>query len=301
MFHHFHDDNHVKGQGSIDKLVFRSIIKYYLNNFNLLSADIFIERFLSKNLNINDVCITFDDNLKCQFDIALPVLNEFKIKAFWFVYSSPFDGSFEKLEIFRYFRSNYFKSFENFYESFFQELDSFKKFNYVFDELKNFDPNNYLNEFSFYTKKDKIFRHVRDNLLGEKNYYEIMDSMIKKSEMDLNSKLHQKLWMSPDEIKILNESGHIIGLHSHTHPTRMGEKNYKFQEKNYSKNKMILENIINEKITCMSHPCNSYNDNTLNILEQLGIKLGFRANLSEGFSSNLEIPRIDHSEILKLL
>ena len=157
MFHHFHDDNHVKGQGSIDKLVFRSIIKYYLNNFNLLSADIFIERFLSKNLNINDVCITFDDNLKCQFDIALPVLNEFKIKAFWFVYSSPFDGSFEKLEIFRYFRSNYFKSFENFYESFFQELDSFKKFNYVFDELKNFDPNNYLNEFSFYTKKDKIF------------------------------------------------------------------------------------------------------------------------------------------------
>ena len=51
----------------------------------------------------------------------------------------------------------------------------------------------------------------------------------------------------------------------------------------------------------MSHPCNSYNDNTLNILEQLGIKLGFRANLSEGFSSNLEIPRIDHSEILKLL
>ena len=301
MFHHFHNHYHVKGQGSIDKSEFRSIIKYYLNNFNLLSADIFLERFHLNNLNSSDVCITFDDNLKCQFDIALPVLNEFKIKAFWFVYSSPFDGSFEKVEIFRYFRSNYFKSFENFYESFFHELDSFKKFNYVFDKLKKFDSKNYLSEFSFYTREDKIFRYVRNNLLGEKNYYEIMESMIKKFKMPLNQKLHQNLWMSPNEIKILNDSGHIIGLHSHTHPTRMGEKNYEFQENNYSKNKLILENIIDQKITCMSHPCNSYNENTLGILNQLGIRLGFRANLTEGFSSSLEIPRIDHSEILKLL
>ena len=51
----------------------------------------------------------------------------------------------------------------------------------------------------------------------------------------------------------------------------------------------------------MSHPCNSYNNYTLEILKKLDIKLGFRANLVKGYNSEYEIPRIDHSEILKLL
>jgi len=300
MFHHFHDTNHIKGQGSINEIEFRSIIDFYSKNFNLLSADLFIKKFLSKSLDKNDVCITFDDNLKCQYDVALPVLNDLQIKAFWFIYSSPLNGYFEKLETFRYFRSSYFNSFLHFFETFFDEL-KFLKFNHVFHELDKFDFNNYLKEFSFYTKEDKIFRHTRDNLLGEESYFEVMDSLMKKSKISLNSELHNKLWMTPENIKELKDDGHIIGLHSHTHPTRMGEKSFKFQNYNYSKNKSILENIIGDKINCMSHPCNSYNADTLNILQKLNIKLGFRANLIDGFDSDLEIPRIDHSEILKLI
>jgi len=128
-----------------------------------------------------------------------------------------------------------------------------------------------------------------------------MDSMLKKSKISLNSKLHNNLWMSTTEIKKLKNDGHVIGLHSHNHPTKMGEKSYKYQESNYIKNKLILENITKDNIICMSHPCNSYNKDTLNILKKIDIKLGFRANLVEGFNSELEIPRLDHSEILKFL
>ena len=80
MFHHFHDKNHVKGQGSIDATEFSNIIKFYSNNFNILSAEIFLKKFFNDGLDKNDVCITFDDNLKCQYDVALPILNELKIK-----------------------------------------------------------------------------------------------------------------------------------------------------------------------------------------------------------------------------
>ena len=301
MFHHFHDKNHVKGQGSISNLEFKSIIDFYCNNFNLLSAEIFLDKFILGKLNKDDICITFDDNLKCQYDIALPVLNDLKIKAFWFIYSSPLDGSFEKLETLRYYRSFYFKSFLEFYNSFFKELKSDKKYDYVFKDLNGFDFNNYLNDFSFYTKEDKIFRYTRDILLGENKYFEIMNSMMKKSKVSLNTKLHKKLWMSTIELQKLKNDGHIIGLHSHTHPTKMSEKSYKFQYSNYQENKLILENIINENIITMSHPCNSYNNYTLEILKKLDIKLGFRANLVKGYNSEYEIPRIDHSEILKLL
>lgn len=51
----------------------------------------------------------------------------------------------------------------------------------------------------------------------------------------------------------------------------------------------------------MSHPCNSYNNDTLMILKDLGIKIGFRANLAKDVYSNFEIPRVDHSDILKLI
>ena len=37
---------------------------------------------MKQNLEDTDVCITFDDNLKCQYEIALPVLDKYSLKAF---------------------------------------------------------------------------------------------------------------------------------------------------------------------------------------------------------------------------
>ena len=81
----------------------------------------------------------------------------------------------------------------------------------------------------------------------------------------------------------------------------MGEKSFDFQLENYFKNKTILEGLLKKDVNSMSHPCNSYNSETLEILTDLKIEIGFRANLEPGFNSCFEVPRIDHSEILKLL
>jgi hypothetical protein len=301
MFHHFHDETHPKGQGSINSKTFEDIIEFYSEKWNIISADIFYERFKKQTLGDRDVCITFDDNLKCQYDIALPILDKLSLKAFWFLYTSPFEGVFEKLEIYRYFRSKYFNSFEEFFEVFFQSLKNKSEFKYVFDLLKDFEHEKYLSEFSFYSKEDKIFRFTRDKILGEKKYFEVMDSIIKESTLRLDKSLHKSLWMDSLDIKELENKNHIIGLHSHTHPTKMEEKPYDFQFENYSKNKIVLESLLKNDVYSMSHPCNSYNSKTLKILTDLKIEIGFRANMKPGFNSHLEVPRIDHSEILKLL
>lgn len=301
MFHHFHSVKHIRGQGSIDGTEFRNIIEYYSKTHNVISADIYLERFYSQTLKENDVCITFDDNLRCQYDIALPLLNSLKLKAFWFIYSLPLKGRFDKLETYRNFRSSKFNSFHEFYDAFFTELQVHEKYKFIFEALINFNHDNYLNEFSFYSKEDKIFRYTRDNLLGEKNYFEVMDLLLKKFNFSLTPELHKSLWMNSEDIKKLSSEGHVIGLHSHTHPTKMGEKNYAFQYENYKKNKTVLESIIKDTVKSMSHPCNSYNDDTIKIMKKLGIQIGFRSNLSVGFNSDYEIPRIDHSEILKII
>ena len=36
-------------------------------------------------LSSNDICITFDDTLLSQYEVALPILEKYKIRAFFFI------------------------------------------------------------------------------------------------------------------------------------------------------------------------------------------------------------------------
>ena len=70
MFHHFHDNViHTKGQGSIDKDDFYKMINFIGRN-NILDTDVFYEKFKNNSLKDNEVCLSFDDAIKCQIDIA---------------------------------------------------------------------------------------------------------------------------------------------------------------------------------------------------------------------------------------
>ena len=52
----------------------------------------------------------------------------------------------------------------------------------------------------------------------------------------------------------------------------------------------------------MSHPCGNYNEDTIKVLDNLNIKIGFRANMAvKNVLGKYEIPREDHSNILKLI
>ena len=83
MFHHFNGKGHKKSVGSISKSQFKKILNYIKKNYNLLNAEEFIARAIKKKLQLKDVCLTFDDNLKCQYDVAFPVLKKEKIQAFF--------------------------------------------------------------------------------------------------------------------------------------------------------------------------------------------------------------------------
>ena len=50
----------------------------------------------------------------------------------------------------------------------------------------------------------------------------------------------------------------------------------------------------------MSHPCEDYNQDTLTVLSDLGVSMGFRANMEIPYIlSSLELPRENHSNIFK--
>ena len=104
-----------------------------------------------------------------------------------------------------------------------------------------------------------------------------------------------------ENIKKLNDDGHIIGLHSHTHPTMLSKLSKIDQEKEYQKNYKILYDSLKNPPKTVSHPCNSYNNDTLSVLRNLKIEIGFRANMENHLFSEFEFPREDHANIIKMI
>ena len=308
MFHHFHDDGiYTKGQGSIDKDDFYKIINF-IGRKNILDADVFFEKFKNNKLRENEVCLTFDDGMKCQIDIALPVLEELKIKSFFFVYTSLFDGKPDNLEIFRYFRISYFDNIDEFYDSFYKTSnldlkDFFKKYDHEIKYRKS--------KYPFYSIEDIKFRLVRNNFLTKNQYEEIMFLMFNEKKFDYKD-FYKKLLFQKSDLQNLNSLGHLIGLHSHNHPTMLEKLNYDEQKNEYEKCISSISNILGKpknEIKCMSHPCGSYNDDTLEILKGLGIELGFKnlmtiekeKKMNKLNNSSLEIARANHSDILEMM
>ncbi len=306
MFHHFHDDlAHKKGQGSISKDDFYKIIKF-IGRENILDADIFFDKLKKNQLKEKDVCFTFDDAIKCQADIALPVLEDFKIKSFFFIYTSLFEKKPDNLEVYRYFRMNYFDNVEIFYSSFYEILnknleDFFKKNANVVEKNKK--------KFPYYSIGDIKFRLIRDNFIKKEEYEKTMQILMEQKKFN-PKEFYKKLFFDKNDLVNLDNLGHSIGLHSHSHSTLIEKLSYEEQKIEYEKCLSIISKIINKSekdIKFMSHPCGSYNNDTLKILKDLGIELGFKQIMTieseKGMqkinNSFLEIARQDHSDILK--
>ncbi len=205
-----------------------------------MDADVFFEKFKQNKLKENELCLTFDDGIKCQIDIALPVLEDLKIKSFFYVYTSMFEGKPDNLEVFRYFRMNYFNNVNEFYMNFYKvlnkDLDNFFKINEgVIKNTKIKIP--------YYSIKDIKFRLIRDKYLKKKDYEVIMHNMMKKKNFE-PKKHYSNLFFDKKDLKELDSLGHLIGLHSHNHPTLLENLSYDEQKLEYENCISIISNII---------------------------------------------------------
>lgn len=300
MFHHFHDDalHSVQSQGSISRETLIALLDRLQERHTVLNPEEWESRLFEGTLRANDTCLTFDDSLKCQFDVARPVLESLGLRAYWFVYTSPLEGVLEKLEIYRYFRSSRFNDLDDFYAAFFElckenEALLGKRFEEVDAE---FARSGFLAAFAFYTTGDRRFRYFRDVVLGPDKYTTLMDSMLARYEFDARI-WRDRLWMSGDDIRRLADSGHVIGLHSHTHPTAMKNLPRERQLDEYARNQDILRGLTGRSPSCVSYPCGSYNDETSEIMAELGVTTGFDSFMHEP-SVALHVPRQDHANLL---
>jgi peptidoglycan/xylan/chitin deacetylase (PgdA/CDA1 family) len=299
MLHHFYGGVHPNGQGAIDAEQFDAMLDF-MGAERFLPAEEWQRRSTAGTLKPDDLCVTFDDALRCQTDIALPVLQARGLTAFWFVYSSVFDGVPERLEIYRYLRTVCYPDIERFYDAFDAALNASAYANETSTALKDFVPENYLVSSAFYTRRDRIFRFLRDKVLGQEKYFSIMDAMVARSDLDVPA-LSRLLWMQNTDLEQLAAQGHIVGLHSFSHPTVMANETAGRQLEEYGRNSEHIARVTGQKPRSISYPCSSYNEDTFSVMRALGVELGFRANMLKGAAGPLERPRADHADILTMM
>ena len=300
MFHHFHGSAHPKRQGSISSAQFEKLLQWLMANYRLLSADEYQEKAIAGLLNPNDVCLSFDDALLCQYDVAAPLLDKHGLKAFFFIYSSPMMGDPDPLEIYSYFRSVEYVSVDQFYKDFFQETKKLLGERLV-ECRQRFLELDYLSEFPFYSANDRWFRFLRDNVFQEDQYNLIMTTLMTHKEFCVQS-ISDAIWLNDGHLHDLAGQGHVLGLHSTTHPTVMGNLSREQQREEYERNLDHLKSILggDAEVKSMSHPCGGYNEDTLCILRDMGVDIGFRSNMSHVENRGwLELPREDHANIVR--
>jgi peptidoglycan/xylan/chitin deacetylase (PgdA/CDA1 family) len=289
MFHNFHNKISPKfGQGSISEEQLINIIEK-IGRENILDIDEWLEKYNNCELKKNQVCLTIDDGLKCQFKVALPVLKKYNIKAGWYIYTNPINKKYEFLDIYKYFSGIYYNNFEEFYLDFYNYMNK----NNFYDAKQEFDKANYLDKVSCYSYNDRLFRYIRDNVLSKDEFKNLILEMIKTKNLNVKD-LIRNIWMTKDEIKELAKT-QLIGLHSCNHPTRMDLVDEKQQYNEYKDCKDCLEILINKNIYTLSYPCGRYNKDTFKICKEINIKYAFISYLTkiDLENKNFLIQRID--------
>lgn len=243
MFHYFHDEEVPKTQGSISGKVFEQVLDKYNKDYQLLSAEEYYKKAVKHTLKEKDVCITFDDGLYSQYHVADKILQRKGLTAFYFVYTSPMEGKLEKMELYRTFRNKYC-TMDDFYDDFFETLIDYG--NQVGIDYKlimtSDSAENYYLQYEYYTKKDRLFRYFRNEILAEK--YDLIMNMLMTRKDFIPEKECKNIWIEADKLVEMEQRGNIIGLHSHTHPVSLRGLLYDDKYREYSTNKQFLEKII---------------------------------------------------------
>jgi peptidoglycan/xylan/chitin deacetylase (PgdA/CDA1 family) len=278
MFHRFHGfGERPSGQGSLSERELEAIVAF-VGAPNILTPAEWMARLARGELQASDLCLSFDDGLMSQYQVALPVLEKHGLKAFWFIYSAVFEGRLDRNEITNYFAVRHFDSFGAYVAEFLGRCradvrrglrsPAYRRFA---EDLRAKAP--------FYSEDDLAYRFVRNALLTREEFEAAVDAMIEAKGLSV-ADLGRRLWLRDQELRELHRAGHEIGLHSYDHPFALARLPTAAQREQYERNRDHIRRVTGAEVRSMSHPLNSYDEGTLALLGGLGIECGFRANMA---------------------
>lgn len=298
MFHHFHSLEHPRRPGSLSAEDLDFILDKVAERFAIVSPEEFLVLLRSGSFDAPVVTLIFDDSLRSQFDVAATVLRARGIQAGFAIYSSIYTGDPDPLEIFAAFREGHFRNSSGFWNVFREAVA--RTFRDYGPDAESGVESGFLRDYAFYSREERLFRFVRDEILSVSDYQKVMWELISREPSFDVKAVGKKLWMNEDDLRVLISEGNSIGLHSHTHPTRMDLLSRSDQLKEYSENYAWIQENLSVTPDFVAFPCGRYSPDTIEVMETLGVRSGFLSSMSAPAQPSLfEIPREDASNLMR--
>lgn len=244
------DSKKVKGIRPLWKDEFRYQIKWLINNYDIINPYEFTKELYSKNyvkLKKNKTClITFDDGTKDQLNLASSILDEYNIKAIFFVLTDVLRNNTVPVS---HILHSLLCTHEP--EIIIEYLINNKVINTInkHEIIKNSEIYNYEKDIN-----RRILKYLVNYELGKKN------ELIKKCLLEFSNKnseseedIRVKWFASKKDVLKVKSNGHMIGNHGVSHKSyeSLSLQEIKTEINNSDK---YLSNLLGENIQVFAHP-----------------------------------------------
>lgn len=247
--------------------------------------------------NINDVLkskenhlfITFDDGLKEQFDLALPILDELNIPVVFFVNSL----NFEEKKVSTVHKIHLLRSIIT-ATKILEEISKIEEVSLLDQEKMNAK-----GIYRYDDEKSAILKYILNFKLTF-----IQQEVIIKKLFDFyfeENKVLESLYMSENNLKELAKLGYL-GSHTHSHLPigLLSADKIKFELEN---TRLFFEELTNAKLDLVSYPYGTpeiCTDEVANLAKNVGYKLGFTTNrkINTATQNHLLLHRFDCNDLI---
>ena len=275
---------------------FKSQLDYFEKKFGFVSRSEFDEAIKNKNLNnlTSKVVLTFDDAMKCHYDVVFKLLKERGSWGIFYVPTKPFQDG-EILDVHKIHllcgRFNG-KKLLNFASSIIDNdmLDHSK--------ISMFDEKTYKKQINI----DEIanFKRLINYHLKLECREGILDRICQKFEIE---RLAKNFYISQKNIQSMHSQGMWMGSHGKSHIV-MSKANLKDQKIEIEGSFEFLESLISLELKTYCHPyggSHNFNKNTLNLLNLSNVDFSFSVESRDiklnDMKKNLQaLPRFDCNE-----
>ena len=275
------------GIHSLEKSELKAILENLGETFDFITSDDLVNIIDNNDKIATPLCaITFDDGLLCQYTSALPVLEEMKIPATFFVSGQPYlDNKACTVHKMHWLRSHV--GYDELLMNLYDKYTSVTGKNFDIGKIKDADILRVLPNDDLDVGRLKYWLHY---IINEKENELIVDSLFKEI-VDSEKEFIEKFYMSKVMLKDINAMlMHRVGAHGYTHrPLATLSDIDVINEVN--KTRDVLSDITGDSIDAFSYPHGSQtavNKRNSEIVLKAGFKYAY--TMERAFNSTLQQP-----------
>lgn len=296
MYHYTRDLKHsrypeIKG---LDVNLFREQIAFMKSNFNIVAMEQVLEAISTKEkLPEKALLLTFDDGYADNYNVAMPILEEYGVQGSFFIPGKTFT-THQLLDVNKIHYVLASANIYNLVEDLKKEMDYYRGQEFQYASTEELFAK-YAVASRFDIKETVFVKQMLQTVLPEKLRNIISSKLFAKYVGVTEEQLAYELYMSEEQIRTMKRHGMFIGIHGYDHYW-LGNLPVEQMENDISLALDALDEFVDRKQWVMNYPYGNYNKDVLAYISKQGACLGLttEVRLADIDKDNpLELPRLD--------